>query len=212
MENTNAGNISPTPLVKKYAETAPRGYALDLGSGRGTDALYLTKQNFKVTAVDKNKQSIEKLKNDSGNQGLSLEAINQDIKDVSIQKNYFSFICAINSLNFLSKKEFLETIEKIKSGLKDDGIGVIILFTNEDSLYQEIKKTAKTEDGESFYDDLGRRWYYPPKNLLKNLFENDTEVLFYVEAVIEDKFGHAGNEMPHTHSIARIAIKKKRLV
>lgn len=210
MENINIGSPVPAPLVKQYSQNTPdNDFALDIGSGRGSNSLYLASKNFKVTAIDKNARALGILKTDAIKHNLDIETINQDIANLTIQENHFSFICAMNSLNFLSKKEFLEIIEKIKLGLKKDGVCVIALFTNQDSLFEEIKALAQTEDGETFFDGSGRRWYYPDKDFLRKQFENDSEILFSIETAIEDKNGHPGNESPHTHSIARIAIKKR---
>jgi len=211
MKTKNNGGENAAPIVKQFSEKVFPGFALDIGSGRGGNSLFLANRNFFVTAIDYNEKAIcilqEKIKQYKCEERI--KAIRTDIVDFPIEENHYSFICAINSLNFLSKKEFTYIIERIKKGLQKNGICVITLFTENDPLRKEIEVIAKSsDDGESFFDDNGRRWYYPKENTLKKLFESDFEILFYVETEIEDKFGHPGNEMPHKHAIARIAIKK----
>lgn len=199
--------IIPAPLIQKFENQAPRGKALDIGAGQGNNALFLAQQGFSVTAVELRKELAEMIKKRAEDNQIRMEISNQDIKDFSIAENSYSFISAMNSLNFLSKKEFYGIIEKIKSGLISGGICAIALFTTEDPLFEEIKsKTTLEEDG-SFRNDAGKKWYFPKVNELKEIFEKDFTILFYIEAIIDDK-GHPNSPEPHKHAVARIAVKK----
>jgi len=200
--------IIPAPLIQQFESQVPRSKALEIGAGNGNNALFLAKQGFSVTAVEVRKDLADMIKNRAKKNQVRLEIANENINDFTIEENQYSFISAMNSFNFLSKKEFYGVVEKIKKGLIRGGICVIALFTVEDPLFREIKTKAIIEDERDFHNNEGKKWYFPKPNELRELFEKDSEILFYVEAVIEDKKGHPGNPQPHKHAIARIAIKK----
>lgn len=204
----NFKTIIPSPLVEKFEKESTRGKALDIGAGYGDNALFLAQQGFSVVAVEIRKELIEIIKKRAEENKISLEIINQDVANFSIAENSCSFISAMNSLNFFSKKEFYDTIGKIKAGLISGGICVIALFTMDDQLFEEIKLKTINEDDGSFRNEAGKKWYFPKPNELKEIFEKDFQVLFYTEAIIDDN-GHPNNPEPHQHAIARIAVKKE---
>lgn len=199
--------IIPAPLVEKFAKEAPRGKALDLVAGRGNNVIFLAQQGFFVTAVEFREELAETIKKRAAENEVSVEVANEDIRNFIIDENQYSFISAMNCLNFFSKKEFIEVIEKIKNGLKKGGVCVITLFTNADPLFEDVKaKTIMEADG-SFRNEAGKKWYFPKASELKEIFEKDFTLLFYVEAMVDDK-GHPNNPEPHQHAVARIVVKK----
>jgi cyclopropane fatty-acyl-phospholipid synthase-like methyltransferase len=185
-------SFSPAPLVWKFEGHAKRGKALDLGAGRGDNAIFLTGKGFQVTAVELRKDLSETIKKRAKKNKVKINVKNQNIKDFVIQPDQYSFISAINSLHFLSKKEFYETIQQVRLGLLDGGVCVISVLTADDPLYK--KSEAR-----------GIR-YFPKSGELKEIFGN-FKILFYIETIIQDK-GHPNHEQPHKHAIARIAAKK----
>jgi len=185
-------NLKLSPLVEKYQEKVKQGNALDIGIGRGDDSILLAEKGFFVTAVDINKDIIEKFKERTLSENFKIEIVNKNIKDFNIEENNYNLIVAINSIHFLEKKDFFDVLEKIKNGLRKGGICIIAIFTNEDPMIKEGWRENN---------------YFPKTGELKNIFEKEFEILFFKEAIIEDK-GHAGNEKPHSHSVARIVIKK----
>jgi len=202
--------IIPALLVQQFENQAPRGKALDIGAGRGNNALFLAQQGFFVTAIEIRNDLVEMIKKRAGENQLDLEIVNQDIKDFPITKNSYSLISSINSLNFFSKNEFYDIVGKIKAGLINDGVCAMSLFTNDDPLFKEIKARAINEDDGSFRNESGKKWYFPRSNELKEIFEKDFKILFYIEAIVDDK-GHPNNPRPHKHVVARIVVKNKGL-
>lgn len=195
--------IKPAPLVEKFESVALRGEALDIGAGRGDNAIFLAQKGFSVTAIEIKKEAAEIIESRAKENEVSLNVVNQDAKIFPIEKDRYTFISTMNSLNFFSKEEFSALIENIKQGLKKEGVCVIAMFTSNDPMCEEVKvKTRGTLENE-----MGKKWYFPAPNELKGIFEKDFTILFSVEEVVEDK-GHPGNEEPHQHAVARIAVKK----
>lgn len=198
--------IVPSPLVRKFENYVQRSKALDLGAGRGNNAIFLAKQGFSVVAVEIRKDLSDIIKKRAEENKVSVEVKNQDLRDFIIEKNQYSFISAINSLNFFSKKEFCNIINKMKSGLIKEGVCVISIFTTDDPVYKEMGLKAIIKKGGNLINEHGKKRYFPKPNELKKIFK-DFETLFYIEAVVDDK-GHPHNEYPHKHVVARIAAKK----
>ena len=103
----------------------------------------------------------------------------------------YTIINAFNSLQFLSKKETLHLIDRIKKGVKRKGYIIIAGFSVDDPLY---KKTI-----------VKNRCFFDLQEL-KKIFSN-FNIIFYKEAIIKDK-GHPGNPKPHTHGVVKIIAQK----
>jgi len=179
--------IFPSLLVRKFENKAPRGRALDLGSGQGNDALFLAQRGFSVTAVEIRKDMAEIIKERAEENQLKVDVVQQDIRDFSIAENSVVFISAMNCLHYFLKQEFLDIIEKIKRGLVKGGIAVIGLFTTEDPMFEKAKAEMIVQDGGGFRDDKGRKLYFPKPHELKKIFEKDFEVLFILKRSLQTR-------------------------
>ncbi|MFH1990748.1 MAG: hypothetical protein ABIJ19_02745, partial [Patescibacteria group bacterium] len=95
-----------------------------------------------------------------------------------------------------------------KKSLKPGGIAIISSFTVDDSLFKKLERTANKINAQNFQDDSGNSWFFLKEEELKNMFF-DFEVLFYKEVITQDS-GHDKWPEPHTHSIARIVVRKQK--
>lgn len=185
----------PNKLLQRiYNLTDSGSEFLDLGCGQGRDALFMLRKGFKVTAVDNSQEGIKKVKQAIRANNLPLADINlfrEDIKTFEIVKNKYTVINAVNSLQFLLKKDALELIEKIKKAVKDQGYVIISGFTMEDPFY---KKTNNRDS--CCFEPLE----------LKKLF-SDFKIIFYNEKEALDK-GHPGKPEPHKHNVVEIIARK----
>jgi len=197
-------SIKPSPLIQEFENFTERGLALEIGAGRGDNALYISQKGFAITAIEINEEAVNTIEQRAKELGLPVRVLLQDIRDFNFEKESYAFISAMNSLNFVSKEEFMMLINRIKDGLKIGGISVIALFTTNDPIYEDIN--IKT-DG-TFENKLGKKWYFPRPGELRTVFEKDFDVLFFVEAVVDDP-GHPGHPDPHKHAVARIVVQKK---
>ncbi len=199
--------LVPSPLIKQFLNQAEHYECLDIGAGRGDNIIFLAKTGFSATALEVREDSANIIKKRARANKVSVKVENKDVRKFNINKNHYSLVSAIHSLNFFSKDEFLNLITKIKAGLTNDGLCVISMFTTKDSMYEELKQRVTLQKDNSLADENGKKWYFPKPNELKKLFK-DFEILFYVEAIIDDK-GHPGKESPHKHTVARIVAKNK---
>lgn len=181
---------SPNKLLEMIADKADNSAPfLDLGCGQGRDSLFMLKKGFRIVAVDKSQEGLNKISETVSTAKLPedmIELVCGDAKDFSIKANGFSVINAFNVFQFMDKADVLAVIENIKKGLIVDGYIVVSGFLSDPD-----KKTDKGffKEGE-----------------LKNLF-SDFASVFYEEKVIDD-LGHPGCPNPHQHHVVKMISQK----
>lgn len=181
---------SPNRLLEMIADKADNSAPfLDLGCGQGRDSLFMLKKGFRVIAVDKSQEGLNKILETVNMAKLPegmIELICGDVKGFSIKANGFSVINAFNVFQFMDKSDVLSVIGSIKNGLISGGYVVVSGF-----LSAPDKNTDKGffKEGE-----------------LKDLF-SDFAPVFYEEKVIDDP-GHPGCPNPHQHRVVKMISQK----
>lgn len=66
------------PLLEGETARAP-GRALDIGCGRGRDAIYLSKRGWRVTGVDFAEEALAKAKEQAASEGVKVEWVQADV-------------------------------------------------------------------------------------------------------------------------------------
>jgi tellurite methyltransferase len=194
-KNKNVWGVRPNDLLLEiFAKLEPGSEFLDLGCGQGRDSLFMLKNGFKVTAVDRSREGIKKIKEAMAESSLPLAKIKlfcADIAQFKIEKNKYSTINSYNALHFLPKNDALRTLLEIKKSLKKGGYAII-------SCSFIKRPLAKKTDESHCYISEGQ---------LKKIFA-DFEMIFYKESIMADK-GHAGCPDPHWHDVVKIIARKK---
>jgi len=194
-------------ILEKYSkEIAPEGRVLDIGCGEGRNALWLAERGFEVTAVDKNESILNALREkfSESDKHLKIEFKNQDIKEFKSPSDYYNVILAFNSLMFLKKSEFLETISKIKNYLAPEGLIFLSLFTKDDPSFSAFSKSQKPVETDTFFNEkTGGYWQFMEKGELLKIF-SDFETLLHEEEIIHDV-----KPAPHDHGMVFYVGKKK---
>ncbi len=147
---------APSTLVKRFAELAPPGRALDLGMGEGRDALYLARQGFEVTGVEAARAGVEKCIQIAARQKLAVTTVAADARSFKIAKNRYSLICAMNLFQFFKKAETAALVASISSGLKRGGLFICQAFSIDDPHYKARKATSQEIGPGEFLDANGR--------------------------------------------------------
>lgn len=145
----------PSDLVKRFAEMAPAGAALDLGMGEGRDALYLAGRGFSVTGVESTHSGVAKCLDLARKKNLSVKAVSEDVRTFRVAKNRYALIVAINLFQFFSKAEAQSIIDKSIEGLKRGGLLVCESFSVDDPHYRAHKKNSKEIAPGTFRDASG---------------------------------------------------------
>jgi SAM-dependent methyltransferase len=185
---------------------APRGIALDVGAGEGRNSFFLARNGFKVEAIDKIKEGLEKCREIAEKYHLPIETKAIDIRNFEFKPNKYSLILDILALSFLKFSEIKKIIPKIKKSLKRNGIFYMVAFSTKDPAFGKLKfKKLEIDEKNTFYLPKLKtfRHFFTKKELLKLL--KDFEMLKIEERKVRDT-SHSRN---HFHHII-IVIAKKR--
>ncbi len=109
--------IVPPELVR-FTENHPPGRALDLGCGTGTNAIYLAKNGWDVTAVDFSRRALSIAKRKASFQQVNIKFLLDDVSKLSRVTGKFDLILDIgcfHGLNPTQKEQYLINIEKFLS-------------------------------------------------------------------------------------------------
>jgi len=116
-------------IAEKMVNDSPDRVALDIGSGTGSDSLYLLDHGFEVVALDQEQNAMKILKSrvlKAHAKKLRLE--NVLIQNFIIENDRFDLINASYSLPFCPEHDFPMIWRNIYKGLKPGGLFSVQLF------------------------------------------------------------------------------------
>lgn len=199
--------LKPSPLLVKFLPRIPKGKALDIGAGEGRNSIFLAKNGFKVEAIDKIDEGLNKCKDFVKRHNLSIRAKVCDARKFKFGKNKYSLIIAITTLSFLKKTEIEIIVKKIKKSLIPEGFIYLLVFSTKEPAYQKIKESGLKE--------IERNTFYLPKYKIhrhfftrKELQEmfSDFKIIYLKQKRIKD----TGHGKLHFHNIIEIFTQKKK--
>jgi len=95
----------------------PRGWALDIATGKGRNAIFLAEQGFEVTAVDMSPVALAEARKRAAEKALSILWQQADLEQIELPKTTYDLIA---SFNYLQRS----LIPQIKAALKPGGHAV----------------------------------------------------------------------------------------
>ena len=114
----------PSCLLENHINLLTGGQALDIASGTGQNAVFLSSHGYEVIAVDKSSTASTLANQYSLNKGSKIKTVTEDILAFEIKENSFDLIA---DFYFLER----EIIPKIKKGLKKNGLVFFETYTTE---------------------------------------------------------------------------------
>lgn len=116
----------PTALVVQTARALTPGTVLDLACGTGRNALWLSEQGWRVTAVDGAEQAVALLRDEAAARGLTVDAIVADIETGE-------FPIAPAAWDFIVIAYYLQRdlFEMAKAGVRTGGVVLVIVHITE---------------------------------------------------------------------------------
>ncbi len=149
-------------------ESIPRGRAIELGCGTGTNALLLAESGFDVTAVDCAALALERAKQRAADRQFAIDFIEADISKFEYAGDPFPFVfdrACYHCVRGIDLNGFLKTLECITTA----GSRYLVLTGN---------ANEQTEHG--------------PPRLHEHEIREDLEDLFEFEWIREFRFQDAG--------------------
>jgi SAM-dependent methyltransferase len=154
--NNRVFNRQPNALlVAAVAGVAP-GKALDVGVGQGRNAIYLAKQGWKVTGIDRAEGALAVTRQQAAEEGVKVAPILQTAEEFDWGREQWDLIALVYV------PAVRENVAKVRESLKPGGLVVIEAFV--------VAPAGRT----------GGVDYHPGE--LRKLFEDGFEILRYEEA------------------------------
>jgi tellurite methyltransferase len=117
----------PSKEVVEILKYKRSGTVLDLGVGKGRNALFLAKKGFDVVGVDKSPEAIKDFLENAKKAGVCVKGVVEDITKFKFKD--YDVIISTATIHFLKKSQIDRLIEKIKKHTRKDGLNVITAFT-----------------------------------------------------------------------------------
>lgn len=125
-------DTEPVKNIVEYFSDVKPGYALDIGCGKGRNAIWLAKNGWKVDAIDPSQDWLDVAKTRSESEGIEgdISYTESDIESYEPRQQYDAVICGM-VLHFLPAADIQSAIDKIKSWTKASGVAYISVHTDE---------------------------------------------------------------------------------
>jgi tellurite methyltransferase len=120
---------------------AGKGYALDIASGEGRNAVFVAEKGYKALAVDISNNGLKKAHTLADEKGVAIETCLVDLDSWEIRQNAFDLILCFN---FLDRKIF----SSMKNALKPGGLIFYETFTVDYLKYSNFKREWVLEHNE----------------------------------------------------------------
>ena len=174
------------------ANMKKRKLLLDVGCGDARYCMNFAKEGYAVIGIEKNPIVFEKAKNNvnDSKEKKFIKLYNKDIRDLKLNKKFDVILCNF-VLMFMSKKDFLDIVEKFYTKLNDNGEILIKMLMSDDLV--AINSQQKENVFFPSYDELKeiKKQY---KGSLKFKLTRDC--------------AHGGYDFPHIHSVGILKITK----
>lgn len=173
--------LKPDHILVEYGSLVPKGNVLDLGIGEGRNAFFFAKMGYEVEGFDISQTAIERCIGRAENANLKVKAEVKDLREVDIPQRKYSLIIAAWVLNFFKKKEAEEIIQKIKNGVKKDGLVYISIFSLDDPGYERAKQRLESVGENTFYSSKRKYFihYFTEKEVL--IMFPDLKIIYYAK-------------------------------
>ncbi len=121
-------NLPPCEVFMKTMKKLKPGRALDLGAGHGSEAFWLARKGWDVTAIDFSKSAVETINRMARDKALSVKGKKADILEYQSSATYdLVYMCYIHSKG----KDRKRMLSNAASALKPGGMLVYIGMAGE---------------------------------------------------------------------------------
>ncbi len=112
----------PNQLLADTIKGRKAGTALDVAMGQGRNAVFLASKGWKVTGIDISDEGIRQAKEAAKKKGTQISAVQADVEKYDFGKDKWDLVTLIYAGNDAT------TIDKIKDGVRKNGLFVVEFF------------------------------------------------------------------------------------
>jgi 2-polyprenyl-3-methyl-5-hydroxy-6-metoxy-1,4-benzoquinol methylase len=201
-----AYNDLPEAALLKFLPAVPKGRALDVGAGLGTNSLFLARQGFAVEALEKDPAIALKCKETVDREKLEVKVITNSVEEQELEENKYSLIIAAWVFQFIPAEHVLPVLRKLEKALVPGGFLYIGTFSTRDVGFINGKPCSECKQKNTVKRDNGLLMhYFDPGELEAKL------------AHLEDVVSASGTRKdyshgePHIHGFIEL-VRRKPLV
>ncbi|MBT2693811.1 class I SAM-dependent methyltransferase [Bacillus sp. ISL-55] len=120
----------PDENLVEYVETEriKAGKALELGCGPGRNAIYLSRNDFHVDAVDKSEEGLGWAEERAKEQGVHVNFIQRNIFDLDIEEGTYDLVYDSGCFHHIPPHRRMSYIDLVKRALKPGGFFALTCF------------------------------------------------------------------------------------
>ncbi|GAM13997.1 class I SAM-dependent methyltransferase [Mesobacillus selenatarsenatis] len=120
----------PDENLVEYVETEriKAGKALELGCGPGRNAIYLSRNDFHVDAVDQSEEGLGWAEERAKEQGVHVNFIQSNIFDLDIEEGTYDLVYDSGCFHHIPPHRRMSYIELVKRALKPGGFFALTCF------------------------------------------------------------------------------------
>jgi len=121
----------PRPILVEYNEKGilPKGKALDLCCGAGTNTLYLAQSGFDVTGMDISKTALKTAKKKTHDAKLSINFLSGSFVDLSFSEGSFDLVFDMGCFHHVEVEERAKMIKGVYRILCNGGVYMLTCFS-----------------------------------------------------------------------------------
>ncbi len=121
----------PRPVLVEYLQAGflPKGRALDVCCGAGTNTIYLAQNGFEVTGIDISRTAIEIAKQKAAEAGVSIDLLNESFIILPFASHEFDFVWDMGCFHHVEIQDRPSFIAGIHRVLKPGGAYMVTCFS-----------------------------------------------------------------------------------
>jgi SAM-dependent methyltransferase len=191
----------PDWRLMEYARFVPDGPVLDLGLGRGRNALFFAKMGFVVEGVDESQTYVRRGRERAEAEGLDLTVVEADLREFEIPRRRYALIIASKVLQMFLKSESTAIAERMYPGLMPKGLIYVRTFSTERIAQSEALRALEEVEPNTFYSPQRKRhFHYFTRDEILAWFPK-LRVLYCVEGLELDRTVGKTSKRPKTPPI-----------
>ena len=173
----------PRPILVEYMEKGlimPRGKALDICCGAGTNTVYLAQNGFDVTGIDISRTAIEIAKKKAHQAKVDINFLAESFIDLPFNDEAFDFVFDMGCFHHVGVEERAKFIAGVHRVLKKDGFYMLTCFSYKNGHSWNHFTRQQIVDLFSGHFELGAVRHYPS-------LEGDGVIRFFYTSLMKKK-------------------------
>ena len=173
----------PRLLLVEYMEKGllPKGRALDLCCGAGTNTVYLAQNGFDVTGIDISKTAIEIARKKAHQAKVSINFLAESFINLSFNDEEFNFVFDMGCFHHVEVEERQKFIVGVHQVLKKGGIYMLTCFSYKNGRGWNHFTRQQINNLFSGHFELGEIRHYPS-------LEGDGVIRYFYTVLMKKKF------------------------